>query len=455
MSILDSAELLLQAKNYSGSGNWLDEANSHDGVNNGSLFKAFTTAVGQYVFLPNATANRVDDTTPPAAADIAEGDTATFAAWYRPTTSKTFANLWGTISGSGDGIMLRAARSVALRPNCFVDNGPTQVQIEADSAVTINVWHHLVVTIDHTANELMSLYVDGVVTTTSPVDITAASGTYAAGVLTISADNLAGDVAYVEFYKDLATAGEISTAHAGGVGTGIVGLTGAVSVVDFSDTTMVASPYASFTDPQSNGYIIRRGSSGLRTTIIDRAWALLTTDDYIEIADDAGLDFSGSEDLTMMVMFRTNTVASGSDVLLAKKDNLTTAAGYALVRNTATGQGIIADGTADDDDTVATVAVHILHTLTMVRNTTDDDVEVFLDGVSSGSPTTDSTTSTLANALPLRIGATSGTAANFFEGQIGAVAGWRSALTAAEVLAARTALTVGAGGGGMLLLDVG
>ena len=33
MAVIDSAELLLQAKNYSGSGDWLDEANAHDAVN--------------------------------------------------------------------------------------------------------------------------------------------------------------------------------------------------------------------------------------------------------------------------------------------------------------------------------------------------------------------------------------------------------------------------------------
>ena len=39
-----------------------------------------------------------------------------------------------------------------------------------------------------------------------------------------------------------------------------------------------------------------------------------------------------------------------------------------------------------------------------------------------------------------RLGATSGTAANFFEGVIGADVGWRSALTDAEMLEAHTLL---------------
>ena len=148
-----------------------------------------------------------------------------------------------------------------------------------------------------------------------------------------------------------------------------------------------------------------------------------------------------------MAVFETNVVAAGTDVLVAKKDNLTTSLGYALTRATATAQGIIADGTLDDDDTVATVAIHTTHTAAFVRDTTGDDIEAFLDGTGSGSATTDSTTTTLANAFPLRIGATSNTAASFLEGVVVAVAVWSSALTDTQIADANTLLTVGGPGG--------
>jgi hypothetical protein len=41
MAALDDAELLLQAKNYSGAGNWLDEANAHDGTITNAIFKKY------------------------------------------------------------------------------------------------------------------------------------------------------------------------------------------------------------------------------------------------------------------------------------------------------------------------------------------------------------------------------------------------------------------------------
>ena len=450
MSILESAELLLQAKNYSGSGNWLDEANSHDAVNNGALFVSYSDDGFQWVRFPGTTGNFMADTSEPDEADIAAEATATIAIWARTRSDvATFDTLFSTGLASASGVRFGISGATAGRPRLTCDDGPTAVHAEAAGAVSQDAWHHIVATIDHTsAVDEAQIWIDGS-TSGSAADIstlnTITAEHLAIGAVANANQEAAVDIAYVEMYKDLATSAEISTASNGGVGTGIAGLTGAVTVVNFADKSMLAEPYASFTDPQSNVYTIQRSSSGLMTKIVAHDQWVLTTNDELEVADDAGLDFAAADNMTVMAVFETNTVASGSDVIVAKKDNLTTSLGYALVRATATAQGIIADGTLDDDDTVATVAVHTLHTAAFVRNTTDDDIEAFLDGTGSGSATTDSTTTTLANAFPLRIGATSDTAASFFEGDIAAVAIWRSALTDAEILEAHGALSAGGG----------
>lgn len=450
MTILDSAEWLRQMKNYSGSGDLLDEANSHDAQfgstagadTNDPLDKDYDGF--QYLFLSGNTDNDVEITSPPAAADINDEDIATIAVWMRIPVQRTFDWLFATRSSSGVQILFGAS---AGQLQVDLDDGPTVVSTAAVN-ITVDTWHHVALVVDHTSagDDEMTLYVDGSAGT--PVDISAlgdcAADGFIIGSQPFSTVPYLGDIATFEFYKDLATASEISDAWNGGVGTLFTTLTSPVSAFTFADTAMVTQPYASFTDPQSNSWTFSRSASGLVATVVDRAWALLTTDDFFEIPDDAGLDFAAGDAGTWMVMFRTNTVAAGEDVLLSKKDDLTTSAGYALTRSTATGKGIIADGTLDDDDTVATVAIHTLHTLAMVRNTVDDDIEVFLDGVPSGSATTDSTTATLANALVQRLGATSGaTPANFFEGVIGADAGWRFALTDADIVQAHNLLTLG------------
>ena len=453
MTVLDDAELLLQAKNYSGSGDWLDESgNGHDAQpgstsgadTNDPLFVNYDGF--QWVRFPGTSANLIVDAGAPAAADVAAEETATIATWVRTRSDvSTFDSIFSTFNNTS-GIRINLSGAVAGRPRLSVHDGTTEVVGDAASAMSQDIWHHVVFTVDHSSGvDEAKIWIDGS-QSGSTVDISSSTGTYSADHLAIgstnsSSGNMAGDLAYVEFYKDLATDAEILTAFRGGVGTGIAGLSGAVSVVDLSDTVALAEPFATLTDPQSNVYTINRASTGLVSTVIDRDQWLYTTNDYHEIADDANLDFAGSEDFTMMVAFRTETVAAGDDVLLAKKDNLTTAAGYALVRSTATGQGIIADGTADDDDIRATVAIHKLHTAAFIRDTTADTIEAFLDADGSGTHRPDSTTATLANALPVRIGATSGTAANFLEGQTVAVALWRRVLSDAELREADGLLT--------------
>jgi hypothetical protein len=169
------------------------------------------------------------------------------------------------------------------------------------------------------------------------------------------------------------------------------------------------------------------------------AWFTLTTDDYFEIADHANLDFAANESLTLLVIGQTDDVSPVADqILAAKKDNLTTSAGYALYLEAAddSAKFLIGDSAADDEDATPNLVASTLFTVAGVRDTTADDIEAFLDGTGSGSPVTDSTTLTIANALPLRIGATSNVASSFFEGVIAAVVLWREALTDTEIAAA-------------------
>ncbi len=451
MTILDSAELLLQAKNYSGTGDWLDEANAHDAqLGTGTpgvadpLFKSAGSL--QYIFHPGLANNHLN--IPDAASLDLTGDydlivRVRMADWTPGSSDAFIAKSTGSGSGFGNYQWILNGADNFLR-FWWRDTTTGTENVRSDATIPLTDgtigWLRVTFDIDNEAG-------GGDITFYTSADQTSDTDL-------VTWVPLGSVITHGAVTVPLTSTEDV---RIGSQGSGTVNVLSAdmyrAVIKDGIDGTVIldvvaadaTQPYATFTERSSNAHTvtIARAATGLVTTVIDRDWWLYTTDDYHEIADDANLDFAADEDLTTMVMFRTNTVATGSDVLLSKKDDLTTAAGYVLVRNAATGQGIIADGAADDDDTVTTVAVHTLHTLAMVRNTTDDDVEVFLDGISSGSPTTDSTTVTLANALPLRIGATSGTAANFFEGVIGAVVQWPpdTALTAAEVLEAHVRLT--------------
>ncbi len=447
MSVLTAARVLLQAKNYSGSGDWLDEVNSHDGAFNGPLFVALHPAGGnnleKTLFVPGPIANTASV---PDATELDMTGDWDFRVRFRvvdwtPDTQQVIFSKWSSdkgylldlLNGSHDlrlvfhGGSVQTPQTTAQPSTVFSDGDMGWVQITGvvdGSNRNITFSTSTDDTNDHTAVSWTQLGDVVVVTNNSAMGLNTTD--FFIGAQNNDSDGkpiLAGNVAAMACIND-----------------GTVELD-----VRFDD---IEEPFATFTERSANAatVTINRSGSALVSTIIDRDVMLLTTDDYFEISDAAELDIAADEDLSTMVVFRTNTVASGEDVLLAKKDNLTTSAGYALLRSTANAKGLIADGTADDDDTAATVAVHTLHSAAMVRDVTSDDVTTYLDGIPSGSATTDSTTSTLANALPLRIGATSNTAANFFEGEIIAMAQWPLdvALTDAEVLHAHHLLIDGA-----------
>lgn len=209
------------------------------------------------------------------------------------------------------------------------------------------------------------------------------------------------------------------------------GINGPVVVrYDAADATEPFATQTGATDGRTWTY----NRSGSGTYLVDQPAFGLHTDDYFEIADAAGLDFAADEALTVMVLVRS--LLGGDVVFVGKKDDLTTSAGWSLYRSTSTARFLIGDGSADDFDQISPIAARIQATVAGVRNISDDDIEAFLDGTGSGSPTADSTSLTLANALPVRIGATSDTAASFFNGEIMAHVLWRSALTDAQIVEA-------------------
>ncbi len=448
MSILDSAELLLQAKNYSGSGDWLDEANSHNGTFSGPLFKAYDGTT-QHIFIPTVSGNRLE--TPDAAAldiltdmelriDVDLED-------YTPATTGYLMSKWGSGTSRSWRWFVRTTGviSFSVTPDGTFGN-LVDYDLTSDPSLVNGQRYQLRMVFDADAgggNSTASFYSR---TGGAIVDLAVSTGWTLIETVTVA--DTGGIFAGTDVLQVFSTGADEALIPQGLLYRSIIYNSAAAIAFDanLSNTSTVTEPYATFAEASSNAatVTIKRSSSGLVSTVIDRDMFLLTTDDYFEVADDAALDFGNTDDFTVVAVFRTHTVAAGTDVLVAKKDNLTTSLGYALTRATATAQGIIADGTLDDDDTVATVAIHTVHTAAFVRNTTGDDIEAFLDGTGSGSATTDSTTTTLANAFPLRIGATSNTAASFLEGNIIAVAVWASALTDIQVADAHTLLTTDA-----------
>ncbi len=100
----------------------------------------------------------------------------------------------------------------------------------------------------------------------------------------------------------------------------------------------------------------------------------------------------------------------GNEHWFGKRDGYGVDAGWGM-RNLSgfdTAQGLIGDGAATGADASATMTAGGNLVLGMRRDVAADEVEAFLNGTGSGSPATDNTTASIANDLPLRIGADSG-----------------------------------------------
>lgn len=425
-------ELLLQAKNYGGSGDWLDESgNGHnatitgaqfldfDGVN--ALWSGSKSSSNNYLSIANHADYQItthdldlqckvklDDYTPSYTVDlISRRSSNPFEYSLRLNSAGTLELYWhngtGFVTGLTSSASVTASNGEIAYFRCTRSISGANYEVDYYESSDGSTWTPVGVT--------------QTVATASNTPGTSSNGPFFGG--RPAGGTINGYFYWGRIYKDGTLVGDVQMGDA-------------------------VDPFATFTE-RANGrtVTVSRDSSGYVSTLVDRHMWALSTDDYFEIADDAALDFAADEALTVLAVVRPSTVAAGQDIAVAKKDNLTTSAGWALGRTTAASQLIIADGTADDDDTAGTMTANTLYTLAGVRNVTDDDIEAFLSGTGSGTPTTDSTTATLANALPVRIGATSGTAANFWEGQIVAVALFREALTDQQIRIAGTLLANG------------
>jgi hypothetical protein len=209
---------------------------------------------------------------------------------------------------------------------------------------------------------------------------------------------------------------------------------------DFTNRTVVTSPYSSFTEESAQAATVTIHSSGVErhAAIIERPQFMLGADNYFLVADHANLDFALADDFTIAAVYRpaVNPHATADGFLISKGDPVS-GTGYGLWHEATTGPPVAAirDGTnAVTDQHGTNVVAGQLHTIVGVRDAAgDDDLQVYLDGVASGSPTTDSTTATLANAVDLILGAGSAGAAGWADGLFAGWAVFDSVLSDAEI----------------------
>lgn len=220
---------------------------------------------------------------------------------------------------------------------------------------------------------------------------------------------------------------------------GIAGTT----VLDVDTSYLTTGAAATFIAATGQTITIARAGSGRQScAVVSPVW-LFGTDDYFEVADNALLDFTSSESLTLFAVQRQWAFAT-NDAIIAKKANTTAATqGWLLGSGSSTAaqsQGQIGDGSAGVTAVSASRASGVLSTLAVVRNVTADTLTSYMNGT-AGTPVSDTTTGYLANSEVVRVGRLSGAGTEYSDMELVAIAVFRRALTAAEVSSLHTYYT--------------
>ena len=222
--------------------------------------------------------------------------------------------------------------------------------------------------------------------------------------------------------------------HRAIVKNGIDGTT----VLDVDTSVITSGAATSFTATTGQTVTINRGASGRKTVAVTAPCWLFGTDDYLEVPDDPLLDFAAGESFTVLVAHRARATFGTSDALAAKKADTTAATqGWALTAGSSTAartQLQVGDGAAGATAVSGSRTSGAVSVVAGVRDTTADTLTVYLNGT-AGTPVTDTTTSSSANAEVLRIGRLSGAGTEYADMELMAAAVWRRALTAAEISA--------------------
>jgi hypothetical protein len=211
--------------------------------------------------------------------------------------------------------------------------------------------------------------------------------------------------------------------------------------VDFTDLTKYDSTRTSLTAVTGQTVTINRATSGRKSVVVDRPLFSLGTDDYLEIADHAALNFALTESFTVLIAVRQHATPVSNGTYITKKNVASNAAaGWQLVSN---GTNLrptarIGDGTLTvfaNPGTPFTAGAVVTLGLRRIAGVT-------LGGLIDGVETTaaDSLAATLTNSGPLRIGANSTSLTNVQDFEFIGAAIFRRALSDSEITRATAEL---------------
>ena len=345
----------------------------------------------------------LDDWTPAATSALAAKWLAADSAWVLVVnTDGTLAFTW---SANGTAIVATAASSVAtgitdgavkwIRATLDVDNGAAGSAVKFYTSDDGTTWTQLGTTV--TTAGTTSIY-----NSSRPVHV---------GHQTTTSNPATG-----KFYRAI-------------IKDGIDGTT----VLDIDCSVITSGAATSFTATTGQTVTVNRGTAGRKSVAVVAPCWLLGTDDYMEVADNALLDFDADDDFTVLAVVRQwGTWSAAFERIVSQASNVDD--GWTL-NDSNTPYSIYAaiDQGANRAlrNGLSTASAGALAAKGFVVDRSAQTIATFSGGTLSATAST-AAVGSIVNALPMRIGADAvGTSYNNME--LTAVAVFRSALNPVQI----------------------
>jgi hypothetical protein len=171
----------------------------------------------------------------------------------------------------------------------------------------------------------------------------------------------------------------------------------------------MAEPYTSYVDSFGLTWTVNRTAFGRKMTLVDADCYLFASDDSVEFAYAADIDFSLADDFALAILVRIYGTSAGQVLLAHKASGGIAGAGYSLDRGTSNNAVFrVNDGTNFASAVLAAPFTQGQRTLIAgIRSVGNDNVTAYGNGV-AGTPVTDPNTLSIQNTEVVRIGRLSG-----------------------------------------------
>jgi hypothetical protein len=194
-----------------------------------------------------------------------------------------------------------------------------------------------------------------------------------------------------------------------------------------------------FTATSGQTVTVNRAGSGYKTALVTRPIWLFGGGQYLQVADNDLLDFGADDDFTVMAVVREHAAIAASSQIITKWDTSGGTPAWQLRNGAGTPAGNVG-GVLDGTSSPATGTTYLraageLATVVFLRDAATNTLSIGTNN-STMDTASDTTTGTLANSRPVRIGAHTGDSpATFLSAEIIAAAVWRRVLTTDDIAA--------------------